>query len=93
MVLALLALAALVACAGVTAQQPSSDKAVIVTTAQQLLDAIALSSRHVHVTAHLDLRYTTGAASDAGYLVNIGASLVSLTVCLSLTLECSFFRV
>ena len=80
MVLALRVLVAL-ACAVVSAKQPSSDTAVIVTTAQQLFEAVGNASRHVHVTAHLDLRNHAGAMSDFTALINIGDSLMSLTVC------------
>ena len=82
MVRVVLRLAAL-ACVCVAAQKPPSrDKAVIVTTEQELIDAVDNYAAHVRVTKHLDLRNHTGRTSDGSALLIVQKSLISLTVCL-----------
>ena len=72
----------LAVCGRAQAQQQRSDKAVVVTTPQQLRNAIDSGAAHVHITEHLDLRdlETDARDPDNDALISDPPELVSLTV-------------
>jgi hypothetical protein len=78
----------LAVCGRAHAQQQRSGKAVVVTTPQQLRNAIDSGAAHVHITEHLDLRDLESDARESSLLAGLDEisliynppELMSLTV-------------
>ena len=68
----------LAVCGRAHAQQQRSGKAVVVTTPQQLRNAIDSGAAHVHITEHLDLRDLESDARESSLLAGLPVDEISL---------------